>query len=102
MRLPGSHSFTRSTMMNGYRCGRCARTALTSISAIFLSFAAKRRRGAGPRRMFVERIHPGIGTGLEKRPGDERAGGNVHMVDDAQVADDDRRAADGAVPADVG
>src|SRR5258706_12383692 len=102
MRLPGSSSFTRSISRNGKRCGRCAMTSLTSISLMLFSLAAQPRRAASPRVVLVHRPDARVGAWLQDRARDESSGGNVDVIDDVQMAEDQRRAAKGAMAPDVG
>src|SRR5712675_392810 len=44
MRLPGSTSFTRSSISIGKRCGRYSSTSLISISAMLFSFSCAAAR----------------------------------------------------------
>src|SRR3954462_6622351 len=59
-------------------------------------------RIARPRATVVEREEAGVTAGLQDGARDHGAGGNVHVIDDLQVTEDHRGAAEGAMPADVG
>src|SRR5262245_51059131 len=74
-----------------------------SISGIAFSSGhpAQARRAALPGAVLVERIDAGVGAGLQDRARDGGATGDVHVVDDGNVALDHRPAADGAVRADL-
>src|SRR3954464_10125713 len=113
MRLKGSNSFTRSSIIIGKRWGRCASTSLMSISATFfllclqLAHPVQERgevphhgRVAQPGAVLLRGIQAGVGPGLEQRMRDHGGAGNRHVVRDLYVSDNLRRAADGAVGAD--
>src|SRR3954462_10075576 len=102
MRLPSSSSFTRSISRNGKRCGRGARTSLTSISFMFFSLATQPGRGSCPRVVLVHRPDAGVGARLQDRGRNEGPFGDVDVVDNLQMAQDHRCAAQGAVAADIG
>src|SRR5688572_9032082 len=119
MRLPGSHSSTRSIMRIGNRCGRCASTWWMSISAIAPPFASDvllerphafhelrempdDGRVASPGFVVVGRVHPRVGAWLADRARNHRGNRHRHVIADRQVSDYPRGAADGAVRADIG
>src|SRR5262245_1086314 len=67
-----------------------------------LGEVADLRRVARPGAALVEREEAGVAARLQDRARDHGAGGDVDVVGDLQVAEDHRRAAQHAVPADVG
>src|ERR671915_2426948 len=79
-----------------------------SISAISFPSAFSPREPAQPggaalpRLVLLERVDASVRARLGERARDERAGGHVHVIDDADVAVDHRRAADRDVAPDVG
>src|SRR5262245_25983246 len=79
-----------------------------SSSAIFFPIGrtaghpAQRRRAAPPGFVLIEGIEAGVGAGFQERARNQRAGRDLHAVDDLDMAVDHRGAADGDVRADVG
>src|SRR6185436_1051847 len=116
MRLPGSHSRTRSIIRIGKRCGRCESTWWISMSTIALLLLpdlpfertdavqqirelSHHRSIAGPGFVLIRGEHSGIGAGPADRAGNHRIGGYMDMIADRQVPEDQRAGADGAMAA---
>src|SRR5262245_45674102 len=67
-----------------------------------LGEVADLRGVAGPRAALVEREEAGVAARLQDRARNHGARRDMDVVGDLQVAEDHRRAAQHAVPADVG
>src|SRR5258706_5646395 len=119
MRLPGSHSRTRSIIRIGKRCGRCESTWWISMSTIALLLLLDpflegtdaihqvrelpHHRGiAGPGFVLIRREHAGVGAGLADRARNHGICRHMGMIADRKMPEDQRAGADGAMAADVG
>src|SRR5262245_39838482 len=104
MRLPGSHSSTRSIMRNGKRCGRYCSTSWMLISAMIALFAfdalfqlahavgqirkmPDHRRIALPGLVLFRRNEARIGAGLADRVRDHGVCRYRDVVANRQVAE---------------